>query len=151
MKPIFLRRFLTENNLRYDETLRIGEDYLLLATALAKGGGCVIEPEPGYIYHITEGSISRILELHHVESVIAADAEFARANRLDKAARAAFQRRDRSLRDAAAFLSLVRHIKEGSPLKAIGAAVRNPVAVGHLRMPIAKRLGLHRLAEHLSF
>lgn len=151
MKPIFERRFLEANGLCYDETLRIGEDYLLLAAALARGGGCVIEPEPGYIYHITEGSVSRVLELHHVESMIVADAAFARANRLDEPARAAFQRRDRSLRDAAAFLSLVRHIKERSPLKAIGAALRNPAAVGHLRMPIAKRLGLRRLAERLAF
>lgn len=151
MKPVFERRFLEANGLCYDETLRIGEDFLLLAAALARGGGCVIEPEAGYIYHVTEGSVSRVLELHHVDSMIAADAAFARANRLDEAARAAFQRRQRSLRDAAAFLSLVRHIKERAPLKAIGAALRNPAAVGHLRMPIAKRLGLQRLAERLAF
>lgn len=146
VKPAFERRFLEENGLRYDETLRIGEDYLLLAAALASGR-CVIEPKPGYIYHVTEGSISRVLELHHVEAMIAADAVFAGAHRLDGADLAAFRRRQRNLRDAAAFLSLVRHIKERSPLKALGAAFRNPVAVGHLRMPIAKRLGLHRLAE----
>lgn len=150
LKPVFERRFLEENGLRYDETLRIGEDYLLVATALARGAGCVVEPEPGYAYHITKGSISRVLELHHVESMIAADAAFARANHLDAAASAAFERRARSLRDAASFLSLIGHLKEGAPLKALGAALRNPAAVGHLRMPIAKRLGLDRLAARFA-
>lgn len=150
MKPAFERSFLEANDLLYDETLRIGEDYLLLATALAKGGVCAVEPEAGYTYHITEGSISRVLELHHVEEMIAADAAFLSVNRLDPAARAAFERRARSLADAAAFLSLVRHIKEGAPLKALRAALRNPTAIGHLRMPIAKRLGLDRLTASLA-
>ncbi len=149
VKPAFERRFLEKNGLRYDEVLRIGEDYLLLAAALANGR-CVIEPKPGYIYHVMAGSISRVLELHHVEAMIAADATFASAHRLEGAGLAAFRRRERNLRDAAAFLSLVRHIKEGSPFKALSAAFRNPVAVGHLRMPIAKRLGLDRLAERAS-
>jgi len=39
---------------------------ILLANALAKGGKCVVEPTTGYIYHIRTGSISRVLELHHV-------------------------------------------------------------------------------------
>ncbi|TIL83452.1 MAG: glycosyl transferase, partial [Mesorhizobium sp.] len=33
LKPIFQRRFLNENGLRYDESLIIGEDYILLASA----------------------------------------------------------------------------------------------------------------------
>lgn len=144
MKPVFERRFLHAIGLLYDETLSIGEDYLLLATALARGGVCAVEPEPGYSYHITEGSISRVLALHHVENMIAADAAFLRSNRLDSKAEAAFQRRARSLANAAAYLSLVRHIKERAPLKALGEALRNPGAIGHLRLPLAKRLGLDR-------
>jgi len=150
MKPVFERRFLEANGLVYDERLRIGEDYLLLATALAKGGYCAVEPEAGYTYHIVEGSISRVLELRHVEDMIAADAAFLSANRLDAAARAAFERRARSLEEAAAFLALVGHIKNGAPLKALSAALRNPAAIRHLRMPIVKRLGLDRLAAALA-
>lgn len=150
MKPVFNRRFLEANSLAYDETLRIGEDYLLLASALAKGGFCAVEPEAGYTYHITEGSISRVLEYRHVEDMIAADAAFLRAYRLDPAAQAAFDRRARSLEDAAAFLELVRHIKDRAPLKVLAAALRNPAAIGHLRMPIAKRLGVDRLKAALA-
>jgi succinoglycan biosynthesis protein ExoO len=140
LKPIFQRRFLDENRLRYDEKLRIGEDYILLANALAKGGRCVVEPDIGYAYHIRGGSISRVLELHHVEAMREADAEFARGLSMDADARAAFARRGRGLRKAASFLSMVQHIKARSPLKAIGTALSDPAAVGHMSMPIAVRL-----------
>lgn len=140
MKPIFSRAFLLQHGLRYDESLRIGEDYIFLASALAKGARCVVEPAAGYIYRVREGSISRVLEPHHVAAMMAADEAFARTHRLDAAARAALAERSRSLEEAAAFLSLVQHLKHKAPLKAIQAALRDPVALRHLTMPIAKRL-----------
>lgn len=140
LKPIFQRRFLDENQLRYDEKLRIGEDYILLASALAKGGRCVVEPTTGYVYHIRTGSISRVLELHHVEAMASADAAFAATHTMDDRAKAAFARRRRSLRKAASFLSLVQHIKARAPLKAIRTALSDPAAVRHMSMPIAVRL-----------
>lgn len=140
MKPIIERRFLEENALGYPETLRIGEDYVFLASALARGGRCVVEPQPRYAYHIRAGSISRVLELHHVQAMLAADAAFLTEHQLDAAAMAAQMRRTRSLKEAAAFLALVRHLKDGAPFKAIVAALGNPAALRHLRMPIAARL-----------
>jgi succinoglycan biosynthesis protein ExoO len=140
LKPIFQRRFLNENGLRYDESLIIGEDYILLASALAKGGKCVVEATTGYVYHIRTGSISRVLELHHVEAMRKADLVFARTHSMDAKAAAAFARRTRSLRKAASFLSLVQHIKARSPLKAVWTALSDPAAVWHMGMPIAVRL-----------
>jgi succinoglycan biosynthesis protein ExoO len=140
MKPIFERRFLRQHGLRYDETLRVGEDYILFASALAKGGRCVVEPEVGYSYHVRTGSISRVLELHHVAAMLAADRVFLGAQKLDAAAIAAQARRTRSLEEAAAFLTIVQHLKDRAPLKAVGAALRDPVALRHLKMPIAARL-----------
>jgi succinoglycan biosynthesis protein ExoO len=140
MKPIFERRFLHQHGLRYDETLRIGEDYILFASALAKGGRCAVEPEVGYSYHVRTGSISRVLERGHVAVMLAADQVFVSAHQLDAAAAAAQVRRTRSLEEAAAFLALVQHLKDRAPLKAIGAALRDLSALRHLRMPIAARL-----------
>ena len=140
MKPVFERRFLGEAALRYDETLRIGEDYLFLASALARGGLCVVEPGAFYRYHVRAGSISRVLDLSHVEAMLRADAAFLRQNDLDEQALAAQARRTRSLRRGASFLSLVRHLKQRAPLKAAGVALRDPAALRHLKMPIAARL-----------
>jgi succinoglycan biosynthesis protein ExoO len=149
MKPIFERRFIEQNTLRYDEALRIGEDYIFLASALAKGGRCVVDPLSGYAYHIRSGSISRVLELHHVQAMLAADAAFMREHPLDAAASAAQERRTRSLEQAASFLTLVQHLKQRAPLKAMRAALRDPMAVRHLKMPIAARL--RRLSTPFHF
>jgi succinoglycan biosynthesis protein ExoO len=148
LKPIFERAFIERMALRYDEVLRIGEDYMLFARALARGGRCIFEPLPGYIYHIRGGSISRVMELHHVEAMLEADAAFLRAHELDPRALAAQARRTRSLRQAASFLLLVSQLKERAPLKAAGTALRDPAALKHLRMPIAARM--RRLASRLQ-
>lgn len=149
MKPIFMASYLREHGLRYDEELRIGEDYILLASALAMGGRCTVEPAVGYAYHVRSGSISRVLQHHHVEAMQRADAAFAASNLLDHDAQKAFTRRARSLRQAATFLSLVEHIKQRSPFKAMRTALGDPAAVRHLRMPIAVRL--RRVARQFAY
>lgn len=148
MKPIFRRQFLADRGLRYDETLRIGEDYVFMASGMAEGARCAVEPTAGYIYHVRDGSISRVLERHHVEAMLSADRTFLREHALDNSARLAQARRTRSLERAAAFLSLVDHLKARAPLKALAAALRDPAALWHLRMPIAVRL--RRLVPQLG-
>lgn len=140
MKPIFQRRFMEEHGLRFDESLPIGEDYLLLASALAKGGRCAVEPVAGYTYYIRSGSISRVLKLHQVDAMLAADAAFLRNHRLDAASMEAQSRRHRSIEDARSFIILVDQIKARSLSGAVKTAWRNPAAIRHLRMPIAVRL-----------
>lgn len=145
MKPVFERAFIEKHGLRYDTGLRIGEDYIFLASALAEGGRCVVEPEALYAYHVRAGSISRVLELHHVEAMLEADEAFMQRYKLKGAALAAQARRTRSLERAASFLALVGHLKDRAALKALGTAWRDPAALRHLRMPIAARLS--RLAR----
>lgn len=140
MKPVVRRDFLERHALRYVETIRIGEDYLLLASALAKGGCCTVEPEPFYGYHVRPGSISRVLELRHVETMLEADKAFLRDHTLDAAACRAQKRRTRNLRKAASYLSLVGHLKDHAALKAAATAIRDPAAVQLLGMPISVRL-----------
>ncbi len=140
MKPIFERRFLEEHGLQYDADLPIGEDYLLLVSALAKGGRCVIEPTAGYAYHIRSGSISRVLKLQHVDAMLAGDARFLKENRLDAASMMAQNRRHRSIEIARSFVILVDQLKARSVTGAIRTAWKNPAAVRHLSMPIAVRL-----------
>jgi succinoglycan biosynthesis protein ExoO len=145
MKPIFERRLIELHGLRYETGLRIGEDYIFLASALACGGRCAVEPQALYAYHVRAGSISRVLELHHIEAMLEADAAFMQRYRLDGQALVAQARRTRSLEQAASFLALVGHLKDRAAFKAMGTAWRNPLALRHLRMPIAVRLS--RLAR----
>jgi succinoglycan biosynthesis protein ExoU len=49
LKPIVRRSFLDRYRLRYDESLRLGEDYAFYARALAMGAKFVIVPTCGYV------------------------------------------------------------------------------------------------------
>ena len=49
LKPVIRRRFLTENDLRYDVSLRLGEDYDLYCRALVKGARFGVAGSCGYI------------------------------------------------------------------------------------------------------
>jgi succinoglycan biosynthesis protein ExoO len=140
MKPMFERAFLTDKGLSFDESLRIGEDYLLLASALAEGAICAIEPTSGYVYYIRQGSISRVLRIEHVNAMLAADEGFVRRYPLKGAALAAQKMRTSSLKEAHAFVSLIDSLKARSITGAVRAALARPVALRHLRMPIAMRL-----------
>ena len=70
----------------------------------------------------------------------ATDTRFERSHDLDADARQALRERRRSLDEAAAFLSVVEHLKGRAILKAVRTALSDPVAMRHLRMPIAVRL-----------
>jgi succinoglycan biosynthesis protein ExoO len=140
MKPIFERRFIETHGLRYEESLRIGEDYIFMASVLANGGKCVVEPSVGYAYHQRPGSISRVLELHHIRSMLDADASFLEKFQLSPEAMAAQTMRTFNLEEAKAFLSLVDHIKSRSIGEILKVATKNPMALRHLSMPIAVRL-----------
>ncbi len=140
LKPVFQRSFIEDHALRFDETLKIGEDYIFLASAMALGGRCVIEPVAGYDYHIREGSISRVLSLHHIDAMIEGDKAFLCRHTLNAEATTAQEFRTASLRRGRAFLVLVQNIKDRSILGTIRTAWGNPSAVGHLSMPIAARI-----------
>jgi succinoglycan biosynthesis protein ExoO len=113
-----------------------GTSPMALVFALAKCGRCVVEPQPGHACQVRGRSISRVLELHCVQAMRAAAAALLRDHDLDAAAMAAQRWRTRNPGDAASFLA---HLKDQAPLKAVGAALRDPSALGHRRMPIAAR------------
>ncbi|MGK6311587.1 glycosyltransferase family 2 protein [Neorhizobium sp. DT-125] len=140
MKPIFERDFLARHELSFDETLRVGEDYLLLASALACGGRCAVVPDVGYVYHLRQGSISRVLQQSHLDAMLASDRAFLSRYTLDAKAMAAQRRRTRSIVEAASFLTLVEEIKKGSLGGFLKTAIGNPRALKHLSMPIAVRM-----------
>ncbi len=147
MKPVFSNAFIRSKDLRYDETLRIGEDFVFLASALAQGARCAIDPAAGYVYRVSPGSISAVLEGSHIEAMQRADAAFLREHELDERMRAAMRKRDRSLAEAASYLALVDHIKNRAALRAVATAMTDPRALRLLGMPIGARL--RRFAERL--
>jgi succinoglycan biosynthesis protein ExoU len=58
IKPLIRRSFLVNHNIRYQDSLRLGEDYELYARALAYGARLLLIPPQGYISVIRSNSLS---------------------------------------------------------------------------------------------
>ncbi|MET0219396.1 MAG: glycosyltransferase family 2 protein [Tardiphaga sp.] len=58
LKPMMKRRFLDQHGLRYDEGLRLGEDFALYARALAAGAVFRVIPSATYVSVVRPGSLS---------------------------------------------------------------------------------------------
>ena len=58
LKPLMRRSFLDQHSLRYDESLRLGEDYALYARALAMRARFIVIPACGYVSVVRSDSIS---------------------------------------------------------------------------------------------
>jgi succinoglycan biosynthesis protein ExoO len=140
MKPIFDRAFLLAHDLGFDEGLRIGEDYILFASVLASGGRCATDPNPGYVYYLMQGSISRVLKHQHLDDMLEGDRRFLERYTLGPAEMAAQRRRTHSIIEARSFLTLVDEVKAKSIGGFLKTALKAPGALKHFRMPIAVRM-----------
>ena len=58
-KPLMRKDFLRDNELRYNDHIRVGEDFLLYGKCILKGGRFLLLREAGYCYRLVEGSVTR--------------------------------------------------------------------------------------------
>jgi succinoglycan biosynthesis protein ExoU len=94
LKPLIRRTFLERHGLRYAENLRLGEDFVLYATALALGARFVLAAACGYVAMQRAGSLSHthsateLLALaqadEHLLDVVGSDYEARRLVRLHR-------------------------------------------------------------------
>lgn len=149
-KPVLNREFLKSNELHYDPEIRIGEDYCLLAAALAKGAHCIILAEEGYQYTVRKGSISHRLTLQDVTRMQELDAKLWAQHTLSSTAQSAQQQRSNGLKRAAYFLQLVDAIKTKDYVNACYIALRHPSCIWLLHMPISVRIKRLFSSSHAS-
>ena len=140
LKPMFRRSFMTQRGLRYDETLRIGEDSHLCLEALLSQARFLVISEPYYRYRVRVGSLSWRLARADVEAMATA---FARLRpSLDASGRAASTAAvsfAAALERARAILIVVEAAKAGLLLGAARAAWR---PTRHLELPRRGRVRL---------
>ncbi|TPG16497.1 glycosyltransferase [Sphingomonas koreensis] len=87
LKPIMRRTLLDRLALRYDESVRLGEDYILYATALSKGARFTIAERPGYVAIERQRSLSGRHRTADLASLLAADRRLERGIRTPSARR----------------------------------------------------------------
>jgi len=140
LKPVFSAEFLRRNKLSYDPEIRIGEDYLIMAEALAYGAICAVEPTAGYLYTVRAGSISHRLTPDDVLRISTRDKKFLSRHTLSSVAMKAQQRREFRIKEAYAFTLLVEAIKQKN-LKGIFKAISIcPTALRYLWLAVKVRI-----------
>jgi len=132
LKPLVRAEKL--GHVRYDETLRIGEDYDLVLRLLLEGAAMVVVPEPFYLYRRHTASISHRLSAADVEAMIDRQAVVAAAvdGPLSVPVAAAFTARQDALRQRLAYEQLVASVKSRSLARAMSLIARDPTHLGRL-------------------
>lgn len=140
LKPLIRASAL--RNLRYDETLRIGEDYDLVLRLLLSGVSLRVIPEPWYFYRRHDQSISHRLSAETLAAMIDSQQKFMRSISVtDVEIRAALLRRSQRLTLALAFEQLVAALKRRDFAAALKLVVQRP----GMMLRLARAAGEHVL------
>ncbi|MDB5613608.1 MAG: Succinoglycan biosynthesis protein ExoO, partial [Devosia sp.] len=119
--------------LRYDESLRIGEDYDFVLRLLLADAKMVVIPEPFYLYRRHSASISHRLSVHDMRAMLERqDALAAENSPLSPELSAAFAKRRSMLKTGLAYEKLVASIKARQPAEALGILARDPSHLARL-------------------
>lgn len=141
LKPLISLAFLRQTGVRYDPSLRIGEDDDLIVRLLQAGLKYRLSPQMTYFYRKHDASISHRIGSSHLGGMIASAATM-RADWVGAPlpVTAALARREASFLDAQAFVAAIDALKARRPARAIALAARRPAALRHFAMPVAARL-----------
>jgi succinoglycan biosynthesis protein ExoO len=133
LKPLIRRSLI--GALRYDETLRIGEDYDFTLRLLLAGARFVAVPDPMYLYRRHDASISHRLSESAVGAMLAAHDRVAAT--AENAEQALLARRRRGLLALRQYEHLVGAIRDRRAGDAVKALLRHPGLV----LPLARSFG----------
>lgn len=153
LKPMIHRDALRA--LRYDETLRIGEDFDLYCRLLIGGATFWVTPEPTYLYRRHSGSVSHRLSAPALENLIAAHDSAATLSKSvgDEGLYAALATRRQRLIRTLHYQHLVVAITTRDTLSACRQLLRRPKLVMDLVASLADRWNRRRHASsdrHIS-
>jgi glycosyltransferase involved in cell wall biosynthesis len=146
LKPLFRSSLLRATKVRYDERLRISEDFDFVFRLLTCGAKFRVYPFLRYFYRRRNQSLSHRLTPQTIEAMRTVDREIRRhLPRPEPKLAAAMDGRSRSIDTAFMFDKLVRAIKRRDVTGVVRIGVKSPRAVMLLRLPVAERA--KRLAQ----
>ena len=149
LKPLIRRSFLEKHRLRYDETLRLGEDYVFYARLLALGAHFRIVPACGYVSVIRSGSLSDKHSKQDLERLRDIDCVLEGLPGLSGAERATIRKHQESVDARVQWLEVIEATKARDASRILRAYRRSP----HVAQYISARLGeqlFERTAKRLK-
>jgi succinoglycan biosynthesis protein ExoU len=125
LKPLMRRSFLDLHGLRYDESLRLGEDYALYARALALHARFVIISACGYVSVVRPDSMSGHHTLEDLERLRDVDLDLGGMKELTKSEKEAIGRHYRNTDARAQWVAVIDAVKARSLSKFVSPFFRS--------------------------
>ena len=132
LKPLIRRAFLNQHNLRYDEQMRLGEDYDLYARALAAGAKFRLVSAQGYVAVRRGASLSANHGTRELCALRAADDRLLRAQGLSPADRAAIHAHRQTSDERYQWQRLIDSVKTHNLVEALACFGSTPRTSAHL-------------------
>jgi succinoglycan biosynthesis protein ExoO len=147
LKPLFRATIL--EGIRYDETLKIGEDYELVLRLLIKGARYTVIPQPFYLYRRHNSSISYRLSVKTVEAMIVSHKKIRSAHGpFSKSVEKIFDANIHSLNRALLFERFIAEIKARNFVSSAKLAIRHPGLLGKLAEIVGTRAANLLKSDH---
>ena len=115
LKPLMRRTFLDRHGLRYDESLRLGEDYAFYANALALRARFRVVPARGYVYVERSSSLSGSHTKEELERFRNVDINLEKIAGITARERRVLRRHYESVDARAQWVGVIDAVKERSP------------------------------------
>ena len=126
LKPLIRRSFLDHHHLRYDEALRLGEDYALYARALALRARFLVIPAEGYASVVRADSISGRHDKRDLERLRDSDLELTVSRTLTPRERRALKKHYLSVDCRVQWLTVIEALKSRRYAQFLAAFCRSP-------------------------
>lgn len=140
VKPMIRRAFLDAHGIRYDESMRLGEDFDIYARSLLAGGRMRLIPWTGYISVMREKSLSTDHSRHDLEQFEAANTRLLASSALSPSD-AKFVRHSRWLaRRRMAWMDLMSALKKGNVFRASWVVLKDPRQAPYLGRAFRKMI-----------
>jgi succinoglycan biosynthesis protein ExoU len=141
LKPLIRRAFLQRHQLAYDESLRLGEDFVLYAQALARGARFRVIPACGYVAVERPESISGSHGPAELAALAKASRRLMREPGLAPKDRAALAAHGRHVRFKLHFHRVLAVRRRSGVGPALGVMIADPLGAGYvLSQALAARL-----------
>jgi succinoglycan biosynthesis protein ExoU len=140
IKPLIRREWFAERGFRYDEQLRLGEDYALYAEMLTAGARFLLTRSCGYIAVVREDSLAAKHGISDLENLLAFDRRLARSASLNRDEAIALRAHERQLEIKIHIRRLGEQRRKSIPAAAASAIRRLELLPGLCLMLLRQKL-----------
>ncbi|MEP7209647.1 MAG: glycosyltransferase family 2 protein [Alphaproteobacteria bacterium] len=141
LKPMMRRAFLDAHSVRYDEAMRLGEDYDLYVRALAAGARFRLIPAAGYVSVMRADSLSARHTRADLANFAASDDRLLASANLTTAQQRIVQRHRLSTAKRIAWIDFIESLKAGRLAAAAGVIARDPRVAPSIGAGLMKIVG----------